>query len=94
MTMTDQHEPFAPHQWYPISAFNKEQIKDGFIVWLPDGRFNEGYLDEAGNFDGEWRHIATVDGEPADDVRAMEPVAFMLISAPEIIDGSINAEAA
>lgn len=93
--MEDLRVPYVPHEWYSIAAFDKEQIKDGFIVWLPDGRFNESYLDDDGNFDGEWRHIATVDGEPADDVRAMEPVAFMLIEAPEITDGGrLKAKAA
>ncbi len=75
-------------EWHPIAAFDKgaDQSTLSFIVWLPDGRFNEAWLDENGNFDGEWRHVATVDGEPADDVRAMEPTAFMLIEAPEFTD--------
>jgi hypothetical protein len=75
-------------EWHPIAAFDKnaDQSKLNFIVWLPDGRFNEAWLDDSGNFDGEWRHVATVDGEPADDVRVMEPVAFMLIEGPEFTE--------
>jgi hypothetical protein len=84
------HEPteFLPLEWIPIAAFDKnaDQSKLSFIVWLPDGRFNEAWLDENGNFDGEWRHVATIDGKPADDVRAMEPVAFMLIKGPEFTE--------
>ncbi len=73
-----------PFVWHPIASFDKDadQSEISFIVWLPDGRFNEAYLNDEGNFDGEWRHIETVDGEPADDVRAMEPVAFMIIEGP------------
>ena len=72
-------------QWMPIKGFSKDAgyASESFLVWLPDGRFQEAYLQD-GKFDGEWRYVQIPDDAvETKRINEMEPVAFMLIAAPD-----------
>lgn len=72
--------------WHPIDAFdfNAPYAAHPFLVWLPDGRFNECWIED-GKFVGEWRYVGTEE-QPDQQTNEMEPVAFMRIGAPSFVD--------
>ncbi len=81
--MSDTPFGYTSNGWSPIEHFDldAEYASGPFLVYLPDGRWNEGWI-ENGKFVGEWRFIDSVDGKSADHINRMEPIAFMVLFPP------------
>jgi hypothetical protein len=83
--------PVTSNGWSPIERFDytAEYAGGPFLVFLPDGRWNEAWISSAGGevFDGEWRRVE-IEGDPEETakINAMEPVAFKLVEGPDMDD--------